>query len=310
MKENNSLVFIVGPTAVGKSSIAFQLAEQIQGEIVSCDSMQIYREINIASAKPSLAERQAVAHHLIDCVSMKESYDVFQYFSDARSAIEDILDRGRTPVVVGGTGLYMKILLDGIFEGAGKNEELRQHLMEEAELKGSKYLYAQLKSKDPEAAAKLHPNDLKRVVRALEVCLTEEQPISKLQKQKEEGIWGRYPIQIFGLNREREELYARVEARVDDMFQAGLVEEVKAIVDISLSETAKYLIGIKEVMAHLRGEYDLSTAKEKLKQNTRRFAKRQLTWFRGESRIQWINLTKDTKVEDIVSIIIKGMSKK
>ena len=175
--------------------------------------------------------------------------------------------------------------------------------MEEAEVKGSGYLYDQLKSKDPETAAKLHPHDLKRVIRALEVCLTEEQPISKLQKQKEDGVWGKYSIQIFGLNREREELYARIESRVDDMFQAGLVEEMEAVSGVALSETSKYLIGIKEILAYLRGEYGLSTAKEKLKQNTRRFAKRQLTWFRGESRIQWINLTKDTKVEEIVKRI-------
>ena len=281
------IIFVAGPTAIGKTQFALDLAKEITGEIISCDSMQVYREIRVASNKPSAEVLKEIPHHLINVVSIEEEFDAARFNRLALKAIEDIHRRERTPLVVGGTGLYMQILLDGIFESKPKNESLREELKEKAKEKGISFLYDILKIEDPAAAQKIHPNDLRRIIRALEVTRTEKRPFSELQKNRQ-GLWGKYDIQIFGLNRPRQELYERIEARVEQMFENGLVEEIKSLENRNWSKTAQSIIGVREVLGYLKKEYDLKRAKELMKLNTRHLAKKQLTWFRKDQRIEWI----------------------
>ncbi len=302
--KKDSIVFIVGPTAVGKSEIAFLLAKKIKGEIVSADSMQIYKEINIASNKPEQAMMDEVPHHLIGIVSVEEDFDVARFNEMAVSCIHQIHQRGHVPIVVGGSGMYIQVLLDGIFEGAAKDEQLRQFLKKEAEEKGILYLYERLKQLDPEAAAKIHPNDLRRIIRALEVYELEHMPISELQKHRS-GLWGKYDIKIFGLNMDRQKLYEKIEHRVDDMFDKGLIDEIISLRNFRLGYTADRMIGKDEVQGYLDGLYDLEKAKALMKMNTRRLAKRQMTWFRREKRIQWLDINFDgSNIGEIVEKII------
>ena len=285
-----SLIFIVGPTAAGKSEIALSLAGHLNAEIICCDAMQVYREIAFANDKPSPKARTSIPHHLVDIVSVTEDFNVARYCALAVSAIQEVQARGKTPLIVGGSGMYMSVLLDGIFEGITVEEDLREEISQQLERKGSAALHEQLKTLDPQAAAKIHPNDPQRLIRALEVVLSTGQPLSQLQ-QKREGLLGKMPIKIFALNRPREELYQRVEARVDEMFTKGLVEEIKNISTLPLSVTAEKIIGVPEVLGHLKGEYDLERAKYLMKLNTRHYVKRQLTWFRRDKRLTWIDIT-------------------
>ena len=303
---SKEIIFIVGPTSVGKSDVAFFIARNIQGEIISCDSMQIYKEINIASNKPPKDMTEAVPHHLIDILSVEKEFDVARYNQMALAAIKEIHDRGRVPVIVGGSGMYMQVLLDGIFEGGVKNEALRKDLKEQARQYGNQYLYDQLKEEDPQAAEKIHPNDVRRVIRALEICRQEKIPISELQK-KREGLWGKYDIKPFALNRDRPELYAKIDKRVERMVEEGLVEEVKKLNNAKWSLTAKKIIGVQEMLGFLKNEYDLAKAVEMMKQNTRRLAKRQLTWFRKEERLQWIVMEESDTPEGIAETIMRDI---
>lgn len=298
----DKVIFIVGPTAVGKSEIALRLAEKNNGEIISCDSMQVYEEVAIANNKPSKEDLNRVNHHLVGGISVEEDFDVVRFNKSACDKISLILKNGRLPIVAGGSGLYIKVLLDGIFEGGERNEELRQTLREEAEVKGNEFIYSKLQELDPAAAGKIHPNDTKRVVRALEVCYQEEQPISELQKIRC-GISQTYDIAMFGIDRDRKKLYEQIELRVDQMFEKGLTEEVKKLESLTLSRTAESIIGIREVRGFLNGEYDIEEAKEMMKQNTRRLAKRQMTWFRKEHRIHWIEITDHKRIDRVVEEI-------
>ncbi len=288
---------------MGKTGAALQAASQVPCEIVSCDSMQVYREISIASSKPSAAERKRVPHHLLDVVSVEEKFDVAAFNKLATEAIEKVLGQKKYPLVVGGSGMYMQVLLDGIFEAGGQDPSLRKKL----ESLGAEKLYSKLKKVDPEAAAKIHANDLRRIVRALEVYETTKTPISQLQKQRS-GLLKKYPAVIVGLNREREELYQRINERVEEMFTDGLVNEVKAIAGSKMSLTAQRIIGVSEVMAYLRGEKSLEEAKELMKMNTRRLAKRQLTWFRKDQRIKWLMLKADDTAKKIGQDILKEIN--
>ncbi|MBF0531575.1 MAG: tRNA (adenosine(37)-N6)-dimethylallyltransferase MiaA [Candidatus Omnitrophica bacterium] len=298
----NKIVFIVGPTAVGKSEIALAVAERVGGEIVSCDSMQVYREIRIANNRPSDDGLRRVPHHLVGFLSVTEDYDVAAFNRMANAAIVDIQSRGRVPVVAGGSGMYMQILLDGIFEDRSQDGGCREELSLLADEKGLAFLYEQLRSQDPQAASKVHPNDRRRLIRALEICLTHDRPATEAQKERR-GLWGKQPIDIFCLNLDREELYERINQRVDAMFAAGLLEEIKSLAGIKLSRTAGSLIGIPELQAYFRGEHDLEAAKILMKMHTRQFAKRQLTWFRKEKRAQWIELGKDKPIAVAVKTI-------
>lgn len=298
----SKIIFIVGPTGVGKSDAAVALAKARGGEIVSCDSMQVYKEVNIACDKPTEHMQRVVRHHLINVVSVTESFDVGSYRDLAMDAITDIIKRGKLPIVAGGSGMYMTVLLDGIFQSTIKDEALRSQLTDQAQASSPQVLHQQLVKLDPHAAAKIHPNDTKRIIRALEVVMTAGEPISTLQKQRQ-GLWGMHQINIYGLNRMREELYAAVEARIERMFAAGLIDEVKGLIRLKLSRTASTLIGIPEVVRYLKNECSLDEAKALLKRNTRHFVKRQLTWFRREARINWIELGNGTTPQSITHLL-------
>ncbi|MCA9402928.1 MAG: tRNA (adenosine(37)-N6)-dimethylallyltransferase MiaA [Candidatus Omnitrophica bacterium] len=284
----DKVLVIVGPTAVGKSAAAYALAVGIScPHIISCDSAQVYREINVASNKPDDTILRRIPHHLVGIMSVTQRFDVYQFNRLAVDAIDATLAAGGTPLVVGGSGLYMKVLLDGIFEGEPADLELRVRLLAEARLRGREHLHGKLQELDPAAADKIHPNDLKKMVRALEVCLLEDRPISEKQKECH-GIWGRYDVRLIGLNEDRAVLYERINARVEQMFMQGILQEMQAIKDMEISPSAAGLIGLREVFDYIDGKIDLDQAKELMKRNTRRFAKRQLTWFRKEGRINWI----------------------
>ena len=300
--KDNALIFIVGPTAVGKSETGLCLAKRNNAEIVCCDALQVYREIAIANDKPRPRACDLVPHHLVDILSVTEEFNVARYRELALIAIQDIHARGKTPLIVGGSGMYMSVLLDGIFEGTVVDEDLRGELAQELSIKGSGYMHERLKVLDPQAAAKIHPNDPQRIIRALEVAISTGQPLSQMQP-KREGLWGKMPIAIFALDRPRSELYQRAEARVDEMFARGLVEEIKQVSALPLSVTAQKLIGIPEVTGYLKGEYDLERAKYLMKLNTRHFIKRQLTWFRRDKRLTWIDIASDQSAADIADIV-------
>jgi len=300
--KNSEIIFIVGPTSVGKSEVALCLASRLNAEIVCCDAMQVYQEIAIASDKPSAKATSIVLHHLVDIISVTEDFNVARYQKLAVAAIADIQSRGKTPLIVGGSGMYMSVLLDGIFEGIVASDHIREELSCELSEKGAGFLHERLKTLDPLAATKIHPNDPQRLIRALEVAISTGQPLSQLQ-QKREGLWGKMPIKIFALNRVREALYQRVEARIEDMFTKGLLEEIKQVSSLPLSLTARKIIGVPEVMGYLKGEHDIERAKYLMKLNTRHYVKRQLTWFRRDKRLTWIDITLDQSALQVADMI-------
>jgi tRNA dimethylallyltransferase len=267
--------------------------------------MQVYKEIRIASDKPSEAMRQSVPHHLIDVVSVEEEFNAARYRALALDAIKDIRKRGKIPVFCGGSGMYMMAVLDGLFEGGGADMDVRKRLTREVQEIGLPSLYARLKSLDPEAAKKISPNDQKRIVRALEVIEVTGLSMSSMQK-KRDGLWGAgaQDIRIFVLNRERDELYRRVEARVAEMFDRGLVEEVRTVLAKKMAATASRLIGIPEVQGFLGGGYSLDEAQALMKRNTRHYVKRQLTWFRKEKRAQWVEISEGENTTAVVDRMV------
>lgn len=299
----NKPIFLVGPTCTGKSKTALFLAKGLNAEIISCDSMQVYRGMDIGTDKPDNEDRKEVRHHLIDIVDLSEEYNVGRYKEDAEKAISDIQERNKLPLVVGGTGLYAKALTDGLFEGPAKDEKVRSRLNERIKKEGADVLHNELKKIDPLTSEKVSPNDSRRTVRALEVYELTGKPISSFHKQwkrKEDCL-------IIGLNMDRQELYRRIEERVDNMFNTGLVEETKKLMENGLSEnrTASQALGYKEILGYLKGGYDLERAKELIKRNTRRFAKRQLTWFRKDDRVKWIFVNKQENAQDTAEKILR-----
>ncbi len=300
------IIFIVGPTAAGKSETAVSLAKKINAEIISCDSMQVYKGMDIITSRPPAALRKSIPHHLISVIPADKEYNVSRYYKDTSRKVKEILSRGKVPLVVGGTGLYMSILVDGLFKSSASGKVVRNRLYMQAGEEGSKYLYDRLKIIDPEASRKIHPNDTKRIVRALEVFESTGQPISKLQKQRK-GLSQGYEIKIFGFNLAREKLYQRIEERVDKMFTKGLVSEVKRLLKSKLSRTANYAIGIKEIKGYFDGLYDLGEARQLIKKSTRQYAKRQLTWFRKDKRINWIELGEKEKPQRVADRIWKKL---
>ncbi len=307
MKEKPLAVFIAGPTASGKSSVAEKLALQINAEIISADSMQVYRGMDILSAKPTPEQRKAVPHYLVDILGPTEQYSAAIFREKALKAMQDITGRGKIPLIVGGTGLYVKALTRGLFSDKGKDEQLRKELEKEAKHKGKEHLYERLKQVDPEAAQKIHPNDLRRLVRSLEAYEVNNMTITQL-KGNNEGLDKKYDFKMFAINRDRRELYKRIELRVDKMFEDGLVDEVKNLLKLPLSHTAQQAIGIKQISAYLKKEYTLDKAKELIKRDTRRFAKRQLTWFRQEKDINWINAEEGSSGEEICATITAAIT--
>ena len=284
------LLCLLGPTAVGKTEIAIELAQRLNAEIVSVDSRQIYRQMDIGTAKPTPEEQQAARHHLIDCVNISQSFSVADYQRLADTAITDIRNRGKRVLLVGGAGLYFRAVVDGLFEGPGADPILRKRLEGEAAQHGVGVLHERLRACDPVSADRIHPNNIVRVVRALEVYELTGTPMSELQQQ-----WHpekqRYPFIAFCLTMQRARLYRRIEQRVDVMLANGLIAEVEALLAAGYSRDTVALqsFGYRELIAYLDGECTYIEAVSQLKQNTRRFAKRQLTWFRKDTRLEWID---------------------
>jgi tRNA dimethylallyltransferase len=300
----DELFILVGPTAVGKTEIALALAEEIDAEIVSADSMQVYRGMDIGTAKPTKDERARIPHHMIDVADPREEFSAGQYLRLATETIKDIRDRGRTPLVVGGTGLYVRALVDGLFEGPSADWSLREELMEmEREMPGS--LHRSLMSADPAAAARIHPSDIRRTVRALEVC-KKGGPISARQVSWSDPA-GSKPVRMVGLRRTRPELYGRIERRVDKMMEAGLLEEVKALRNMGCTRgmVSMQALGYKQLMAHMDGEYTLEAAVGLIKRDTKRYAKRQFTWFNADARVRWVDLNSGATAGEALASVKK-----
>ena len=294
-----SPIFIAGPTAAGKSEIALALAEQLGGEIISADSMQVYRGLDIGTAKPSPAERARVPHHLIDICDLTEAFDAAQFIRLAQKAVAEIQSRGRVPVFCGGTGLYFKALLSGLGEAPSANPELRDEL----EAASFESLLGELRERDPEAYEKIDKQNPRRVIRAVEVIrLTGKKFSEQRAEWKAEG-GKRKAENFFCINRPPADLHARINARVDEMFRRGLVDETRGLLRHGLEQnkTAMQAIGYRQVVEHLRGEHNLAETIEQVKIRTRQFAKRQLTWFRRQLAPEWIELKPGDSVETVVA---------
>jgi len=283
------VVAVVGPTASGKSHLGVELCKQLNGEVISADSMQIYKHMDIATAKPSAAEMSNIPHHMINFLEPTESFSVVQYCVMARKSIEDIIGRGKLPVIVGGTGLYIDALLNNIeFPDTQADLALRERLKKLSAEKGSEFLLNELLEIDPETAQYLHTKDIGRIIRALELYYTTGITMSSHIKMSRLNQSPFEPC-LIGLNfRNRQLLYDRINNRVDEMLEKGLVEEANQFFQKYNSGTAKQAIGYKELYPYFEGLAELPQAVEKLKQETRRYAKRQLTWFRKNEQINWI----------------------
>jgi len=282
------LVVILGPTASGKTALAIALAQEFSGEILNCDSVALYREFDIGTAKPSAEERALAPHHLIDVVEPTQEMTAGEYAREARAVLADIQQRGKLPIVVGGTGLYLRALVEGLFAGPQRSEELRERLRRLAAERGSSHLHAILKRLDGPAARKIHANDTPKLIRAIEVCLAARTQISELWKRGREPLSG-FRILRIGLNPERTALYERINGRAKRMFVQGLVEETQTLLT-KYGESAKPLssLGYKQTLQFLRGELTRDAAMAAAQQAHRNYAKRQMTWFRREPEVRWL----------------------
>ena len=305
---NKKVVFLAGPTAVGKTKYAIALAKAIDGEIISADSMQIYKYLDIGSAKPTQEELSEATHYLVDEIDPREGFSVAQYQSVAKAHIHHVLEKGKVPIVSGGTGLYLNALLFELnFSVMPKQDDLRKNLEAEALAHGVEHVHNKLQALDPHAAARIHPNNLKKVIRAIEVVTTSGEGIGDFQNSFVKTA--DYNSILICLTRDREELYGRIDARVDQLFQADLVREVQSLLDMGLSAENISMkgIGYKEVIGFLTEEYPLEEAIRLVKRNTRHYAKRQLTWFRRYEDAMWLNLseckTQQAAVEAMVQYV-------
>lgn len=307
--EKQKVLVVIGPTAVGKTKLSIELAKRYNGEIISGDSMQVYKTLDIGTAKITKEEMDGVVHHLIDIKEPTEEFSVAEFQKLVREKIDEITRRGKLPIIAGGTGLYINaVLQDYQFAESEKDMELRASLEQLASEIGGEQLHQKLVELDPKTAETIHPNNTRRVIRALEVYYTTDQTVSEIQsKQKEENL---YNSLIIGLTMDRELLYSRINQRVDLMMEQGLLEEVKGLFEQQIYSQAVRGIGYKEIYDYLEGKATLEEAVEQVKQNSRRYAKRQLTWFRNKMDVEWFDLTTsvlqstDTKVfEEIFGTI-------
>ena len=283
------LIVILGPTASGKTALSIALAEQIRGEIVNCDSVSLYRELEIGTAKPTREERTRVPHHLFDIADPTDEITAGEYARRARLTLNEIQHRGHVPVIVGGTGLYLRALLQGLFPGPRRSEQLRARLRRRTEERGSSHLHRILSRMDRAAAANIHPNDAPKLIRAIEVCLTSRQPMSELWKRGRDPLQGFRTVRI-GLNPDRKALYDRINERARRMFENGLLEETAEILR-KYGESLRPLssLGYKQSVQFLRGDLDREGAISAAQQGHRNYAKRQMTWFRREPDVHWLS---------------------
>ncbi|MEK4627941.1 MAG: tRNA (adenosine(37)-N6)-dimethylallyltransferase MiaA [Solibacillus sp.] len=288
MKKKYDVVAIIGPTASGKTALSIRLAKEIDGEVINGDSMQIYRNMDIGTAKITEQEMEGVPHHLLNIKEPTEGFSVAEYQQLVRSKIEEIKSRGKTPIIVGGTGLYVQsVLYDFQFTKQAVNEEVRSMYYEQLEQLGPKAMHEKLAKIDPASAAEIHPNNTRRVIRALEMA--ELAGVSRAEEQFNRGDVPLYKHLIIGMNMDRETLYERINLRVDLMLKAGLLDEVRALYDAGIRDVqAIKAIGYKEFYQYFDGFITLEEAIDQVKQNSRRYAKRQLTYFRNKMEIEWI----------------------
>ena len=303
----DKVIVICGPTASGKTALSIELAKQINGEIISADSMQIYKEMNIGTAKPSIEEMQGIKHYLLDFVSPDQRYSVAQFKEDSKKAIKEIIEKGKNPIIVGGTGLYVDSLIYEIeYNDIKFDEKYRQELENIVKQDGLEVLYEKAKEIDEEAMKKISHNDKKRILRILEIYKATgknktEQEIESRKKEVE------YDYKVFALNWNREELYNRINKRVDIMIEQGLIEEVKELVEkYKIFPTAMQGLGYKEVVQYLNGAINKEEMIEKIKLETRRYAKRQLTWFRKNKQTIWLEGNND--IQNNINIILEVLS--
>jgi tRNA dimethylallyltransferase len=288
---NQKLLVIIGPTAVGKTNLSIEMAKRYDGEIISGDSMQIYRGMDIGTAKITEEEMQGIPHHLIDIKEPEESFSVAEFQLLVRAKINEIAKRGKLPIIVGGTGLYIQsVIYDYQFSDVPGDEAFRLELEERAKQIGNEALYKELQAVDPESAAQIHPNNVRRVIRALEIFHLTGKTMQDFQRKQQPDLL--YETALVGLSMEREKLYDRINQRVDIMVEQGLLEEVKSLYNQGLRNCQSIqAIGYKEIYDYLDGSVPWEEAVEQLKQNSRRYAKRQLTWFRNKMDVQWFDMT-------------------
>lgn len=298
--------FLAGPTACGKTELSLQLAEHLDAEILALDSMSLYRGMDIGTAKASPEEQQRIPHHLIDVIDPHEEFSVADYLTAAEQCCREIIDRGHVPLFVGGTGLYLRAVLRGVFEGPAADWDYRRELEQFVEAEGNLALHQRLAEVDPVSAEKLHPNDLRRVTRALEVYHVTGQPLSS-QHQEAALPADERPQHVYWLSPDRDWLYARINDRVNLMLQAGLLDEVKTLLaaEQPLSRTARQALGYKELIDHLEGDITYDEAVETLKVRTRQFAKRQHTWFRNLEECHELEVTTTDTTNDLLDKLLK-----
>jgi len=311
VSKKNPGIAILGTTASGKTRLAIAMALQFHGEIVSCDALQVYRFMDIGTAKTPLAERQGIRHHMLDVQDPDQDFSAGDYQRLAREAIWGIHERGHLPFVVGGTGFYLRALIDGLFEGPARSDKLRERMRAVIQRKGSRILHRALQRVDPQIAARIAATDAERIIRAYEVYLASGRPMSWWQKQPREAFQGYRWLKI-GIDVPRLQLYQRIDQRVEEMFQAGFLEEVRGLLDkFPKASHAFRAIGYRQLAEHLRGHLSLHQALEETKKQSRHYAKRQITWFRADREIRWLDGQLDpnnlqAKAADLVAEFIKS----
>ena len=306
MDEMPKIVVIGGPTAVGKTGVTIRVAERIYGEVVNADSMQIYRYMNIGTAKPTPEERRRIAHHMIDVADPDESYDAARFSLEARKAADGVLKRHRVPLVAGGTGFYIRAFLYGLCDAAPEDPAIRVRLREEAGRSGAESMHRKLAACDPEAAGKIHPNDIYRIVRALEVYETCGIPLTEFRRRHAFADAPYESLSIV-LDMDRTELYERIDRRVDRMVAEGLAEEVERLFEMGYDERLKPMqsLGYRHMGDYIRGRVDRDTAVETLKRDTRHYAKRQLTWFRKDPQALWFSPAQTDRIAGAIGAFLE-----
>jgi tRNA dimethylallyltransferase len=307
---NPFVIILVGPTAVGKTAVSYELAEQLPeaAEIISADSRQVYKYMDIGTAKPSPQMRQEIMHHFIDVHNPDRVYSAGEFGEEARDKIDEILARGNWPLVVGGSGLYLRALLEGFFAPKVSNHEIQAQLKQRAETEGSAKLHAELATIDPDSAARLHPNDSHRIVRALEIYYASGKPPSEWRQHLNEPA--DFVYRLIGLNMPRADLYTRINQRVDKMFAEGLLDECKHLLEMGYSPALNALktVGYQEVFQHLRSEISYGEMVALIKQHSRNYAKRQMTWFRKMNGVEWLDIRPQDPPEKIAALLLSYLN--